>query len=155
MAGDNVRKMVYEFLGKPGDRLPEHVQTVKITATAHAKLRALADLVASRSKTPLAADLLMAAIDDAIEALPDEMLDEATADKLRGVYGGKVMFGGNGGTFAYEGVTVEVPPEPRTMREIVLERADLYLSHDEHERWEKETATASSSELAKQNGAHN
>jgi hypothetical protein len=152
MTGNNVRKMVYEFLDKPGDRLPEHVQTVKISATAHAKLRALADLVASRSKTPLAADLLTAAIDDAIEALPDDLLDEGTADKLRGVTGSKGMFGGKGGNLVYNGVNVEVPPEPRTMREIVLERADFYLSHDEHERWEKESAVVAVANVSSSNG---
>ena len=153
MAG-NVRKLVYEFLGKSEDHLPEHIQTVKISATAHAKLRALSDLASGRSKTALAAELLMAAIDDAIEALPNELLDEATADKLRGVTIKRVMFGGEGGSFAYEGRTIEVPPEPRTMREIVLERADLYLSHDEHERWEKQAAVSSGPESVSENGAH-
>jgi hypothetical protein len=152
MTGNNVRKMVYEFLDKPGDRLPEHIQTVKISATAHAKLRALADLVASQSKTPLAADLLTAAIDDAIEALPDDLLDEATADKLRGVIGKKGMFGGKGGNFVDKGVNIEVPPEPRTLREIVLERADTYLSLDEHERWEKEGAVVAVADVSSSNG---
>jgi hypothetical protein len=141
----NVRKLVFEFLGKPADMLPEHVQTVKISATAHAKLRALADF-AGRSKTPLAADLLMAAIDDAIEALPNEPLDEATADKLRGVtqrWGLSELEDGDT-TYVFH---------PNTMREIALERADNYLSFDEQQR-DKEAVESVAADSSKQNGAH-
>jgi hypothetical protein len=126
MKVNNVRKMVYELLGKQDDQAPLHIQTVKITEAAHAKLRALGD-VTSRSKTPLAADLLMAAIDDAIEALPNEPLDEATSDKLRGVV---------------QKMGVD-PLAPYGMRDIVLERVEAYISHDEHERWQKQQAVVS------------
>ena len=141
---DNVRKLVFEFLGKPTDMLPEHIQTVKISATAHAKLRALADF-AGRSKTPLAGDLLMAAIDDAIEALPNEPLDEATADKLRGVTQkvGLAEFSSGDTTYVLQ---------PNTMREIALERADNYLSFDQLER-DKEPVESVVAGSSKQNGA--
>jgi hypothetical protein len=130
MAGDNVRKMVYEFLGKEDEHQELHVQTVKITADAHAKLRALSELT-NRSKTPIAGDLLIAAISDAIEELPNDPLDEATADKLRGVTQkwGLRSFG-------------DYDFEPRGMRDIVLERADLLLAADDRERLEKEQADA-------------
>ncbi len=139
MRSNHVRKMVYELLGKQDDQAPLHIQTVKITEAAHAKLRALADMTA-RSKTPLAADLLMAAIDDAIEALPNEALDEAAADKLRGV---TKRWGRS--PVEFNGVTYDL--EPRGMRDIVLERADLYLVHDRNGRWD-------AAEAVSQNGAH-
>ena len=143
--GENVRRLVYEFLDKPADMLPEHVQTVKISATAHAKLRALADF-AGRSKTPLAAELLMAAIDDAIEALPNDPLDEATADKLRGITKkwGVSHFESGGVTYDFQ---------PRGMREIALERADNYLSFDQLER-DKEGAELVAADSSQQNGVH-
>lgn len=140
----NVRKLVYEFLDKSLDHLPEHVQTVKISATAHAKLRALADL-AGRSKTPLAANLLMAAIEDAIEALPNDPLDEATADKLRGITQKMGVHSITIGGVLYD--------QPRTMREIALERADNYLALDELDRDEALVESASA-DGSKQNGVH-
>jgi hypothetical protein len=150
MQGNNVRTLVDEILGKPGDYLPEHVQTVKISATAHARLRALADL-AGRSKTPLAADLLTAAIDDAIQALPNDPLDEAIADKLRGVT--KRMGVAPGGSFQYEGHTIEVPLEARSMRDIALERAHDYLDFDEQERERENEQVSMAASGASKNGA--
>jgi hypothetical protein len=150
MEGNNVRTLVDEILGKPGDYLPEHVQTVKISATAHARLRALADL-AGRSKTPIAADLLTAAIDDAIQALPNDPLDEATADKLRGVT--KRMGVPPGGKFVHEGYAIEFPMGPRSMREIALERADHYLDFDEQERERENEQVSMSASGASKNGA--
>jgi plasmid stabilization system protein ParE len=142
MAGDNVRKMVYQFLGKEDEHPDFHIQTVKITEQAHAKLRGLADIT-KRSKTPLAADLLMAAIDDAIEALPNDPLDEATADKLRGV----VRKEGFSSFGDYEF-------HPRGLRDIALERADLYLAAHDYEQLEKQNAAAVSPDTAGKNGAH-
>jgi predicted DNA-binding protein len=49
-----------------------HVQTVKISQEHHHRLMALTSL-SDRTKTALGADLLEAAIDDAIEALPDDV----------------------------------------------------------------------------------
>ncbi len=48
-----------------------HTQTVKITERSHQKLRAMSELY-GRHKTGLANELLMAAIDDAIEMLRSE-----------------------------------------------------------------------------------
>jgi hypothetical protein len=149
MNGNNVRTLVDDILGKPGDYLPEHIQTVKISATAHARLRALADL-SGRSKTPLAADLLTAAINDAIQALPNDALDEVTADKLRGVT--KRMGVPPGGSFVYEGHTIEVPMGPRSMREIALERADQYLDFDEQERERENEQVSVAASGASKNG---
>jgi hypothetical protein len=132
MSGDNVRKMVDQILGKEDEQQLLHVQTVKISLEAHAKLRALADLT-SRSKTPIAADLLMAAIDDAIEELPNDPLDEATSDKLRGI------------TYKW-GIELNAP---RGLRDIVLERAYLLLDVEERDRWGKEKE-----EVVSQNGAY-
>ncbi len=46
-----------------------HQQTVKITQWAHMKLRALAEY-SKQSKSSLAAELLVAAIEDALDAVP-------------------------------------------------------------------------------------
>jgi hypothetical protein len=100
--------------------------TVKLPEDAYAKLRALVDLV-GRPKTPLASEILVAAIDDFVEALPNEPLDQATSDKLRGVT-------------AKKGID---PLEPYGMRDIVRERAEAYISHDDHQRWQKEDAAVS------------
>jgi hypothetical protein len=141
MSGENVRKIMFQSLGEEEELSELHIQTVKITQAAHAKLRALSDLT-KRSKTPLAADLLMAAIDDAIESLPNDPLDEATAYKLRGVVvlaGSK--FEADGGVF-----------DPRGMRDIALERVDSYLAADRHEQWEKADAKRVAAEAVSQKG---
>jgi hypothetical protein len=114
MAKSKVNALMNELISRNEEQRP-HVQTIKISESSHAKLRALADF-ANRNKTPLGADLLMAAIDDAIEALPNDPLEEAVSDKLRGITG-------------KWGVD---PSEPYGMRDIVLERAELYLAHDGH-----------------------
>lgn len=49
----------------------EHIQTVRIPQSVHHQLRALSE-VTGHSKSALAGELLTAAIQDAIEALPDE-----------------------------------------------------------------------------------
>jgi hypothetical protein len=86
MSGNNVRALVAEFFGKEdGPNRPRlHIQTVKISEYAHADLRALAQL-SERSKTALASDLLMAAIKDAFEALPNDALDDDTVKKILGI----------------------------------------------------------------------
>jgi hypothetical protein len=121
MARTKVHTLMNEIVGKSDYEQREHIQTVKITESSHAKLRALADL-ANRTKTALLADLVMAAIDDAIDALPNEPLEEAAADKLRGITAkaGIDLFG------------------PRGVRDCVIDRAEFYLSIDE--RWGKEDA---------------
>jgi plasmid stabilization system protein ParE len=57
----------------------EHIQTVKIGQRQHQMLRALAEYT-GRSKTSLAADLLMAAVEDAIDSLPDEPVQGLVSD---------------------------------------------------------------------------
>jgi hypothetical protein len=51
----------------------EHVQTVKIGERQHQMLRALAEFT-GRSKTALAGELLAAAIEDALDSLPVEVI---------------------------------------------------------------------------------
>jgi hypothetical protein len=126
MQGNNLRKLVDRSLGAQVDTGAGHSMTVKLPEDAYAKLRALVDLV-GRPKTPLASEILVAAIDDFVEALPNEPLDEATSDKLRGV-------------IAKMGAD---PLAPYGMRDIVRERAEAYISHDDHQRWEKEDAAVS------------
>jgi hypothetical protein len=137
MINDIVGKTVYEEF--------EHIQTVKITETAHARLRALADL-ANRSKTPLAGDLLMAAIDDAIEALPNDPLSRAEADKLRGIV---IKAGLKDVGRQIDQYPIEGSPG---LRDIVLERADIYISHDEHLRWEEQERAAAAAAVSSSNG---
>lgn len=141
MGKTKVHTLVSELWAKfAGER--SHVQTVKITEQAHARLRALADF-ADRSKTPLAGDLLMAAIDDAIEALPNEPLDEVTADKLRGVVEKRGVT-----RFELSGVVYDFP-EPRGLRDIVLERAETYVEHD---RWQRESVASTEVQPSNSNG---
>jgi hypothetical protein len=147
MVATKVHVLVTELLGKTGYEEREHVQTVKITRTAHAKLRALADM-SNQSKTALAADLLMAAIDDAVAALPNEPLDEGVADKLRGVSAPLL------GVSHFERGDTVYHLEPRGIQDIVLERADNYLVHDQNEQDEKEDAQQASVVAASKNGAH-
>ena len=92
------------------DRVPPaeaiHQQTVKIPQWAHQKLRALAEY-ANRSKSSLAADLLVAAIEDALDAVP------------------------------LEPSTVVGNMAPMTQREYVRWRADQFLEQftKEYEAW--------------------
>jgi hypothetical protein len=67
---NRVNGLVQRLLDAP---LPEyqHVQTVKIGQQSHMLLRELAR-VTGRTKTELAAELLQAAIEDAVQALPNE-----------------------------------------------------------------------------------
>lgn len=86
MAGENLRKLVDRSLGTGvSDLGPEHAMTVKLSQLTYAKLRALVELV-GRPKTPLASEILEAAIDDFIEALPDEfVIDTALEEKMLGL----------------------------------------------------------------------
>ena len=137
MAGENLRRLVDRSLGTQVDSGTDHAMTVKIPEATYAKLRALVNVV-GRAKTPLASDILVAAIDDFIEALPNDPLDEAMVDKLRGVSKTSSVqhFGDIG------------------LRDLVLWMAKGYGLVDQQERWDKETAAASS-EPVSQNGAHN
>jgi plasmid stabilization system protein ParE len=140
MSKTKVNTLVNDLMGRNEEQRP-HVQTIKITDIAHAKLRALADY-ANRNKTPLAADLLMAAIDDAIEALPNEPLSRVEADKLRGIV---KKFG------AVRPVDQYPIEGSFGLRDIVLERADIYISHDERERWEEEDRAAAVAAVSSSN----
>lgn len=144
MARTKVHSLVNEIVGKTVHEEFEHVQTVKITESAHAKLRALADF-ANRSKTPLAGDLLMAAIDDAIEALPNDPLSADEADKLRGVK----RFGARDSGRLTDQYPIEGAPG---LRDIVLERVQLYIEHDERERWQEQDRAAAVAVVPSSNG---
>jgi hypothetical protein len=136
MVGNNVRALMQEFLDTPGDPLPEHVQTVKISGTAHAKLRALAHMV-GRSKTSLASELLTAALNDAVETLPNDPLDVVTRDRLLGV----VAKGGD-----------ETTPLPG-MRDLFFEIVENYFELDRQEREQEQLAIAAPA-AAGRNGVH-
>jgi hypothetical protein len=136
MSGKNLSNLLSSVLGvREPESEPEHVTTVKISKSTHARLRAIAEL-AGRSKSAFAAELLTVAIEDFIEALPNEPVDQATQDKILGV---SKRYG-------------KFEPESLGILDLVLRRAEDHLSLDEHERREEQSAVGDMPQAHKQNG---
>jgi hypothetical protein len=97
----------------------EHIQTVKIGERQHQMLRALAEFT-GRSKTAIAGELLGAAIEDALDSLPTELLEGAIGVKTGEAMTLQAMVRGRAESF-YEQLVLEKDAEANRAGHSVLE----------------------------------